>query len=43
MDKMKERDSDEVGYNHIYYPDQVKKFGVDLTAKPQAAEGGETE
>eukprot|EP00343_Euplotes_focardii_P000539 CAMPEP_0205803520 /NCGR_PEP_ID=MMETSP0205-20121125/6210_1 /ASSEMBLY_ACC=CAM_ASM_000278 /TAXON_ID=36767 /ORGANISM="Euplotes focardii, Strain TN1" /LENGTH=85 /DNA_ID=CAMNT_0053071753 /DNA_START=129 /DNA_END=386 /DNA_ORIENTATION=+ len=32
------RDSDELAYDQAYYPDQVKKFGVDLSAISRAGE-----
>ena len=33
------RDRDEAQYDHIYYPDQVKHYGVDLSAAAEPAEG----
>ena len=32
------RDRDEAQYDHIYYPDQVKHYGVDLSAAAEPAE-----
>ena len=34
-------DKDEVAHGNVYYPDQVKTFGVDLSAIPTADEGAE--
>lgn len=34
------RDDDEVSFENMYYPDQVKHYGVDLSAASQPAEEG---
>lgn len=34
------RDKDEVAYGEMYYPDQVKNYGIDLSAASQSAEEG---
>ncbi|CAI2378161.1 unnamed protein product [Moneuplotes crassus] len=36
----KARDKDEVAFGEMYYPDQVKNYGVDLSAASQPTEEG---